>query len=814
MWIRILITAIVLMFVNGSSQTAAGRLSVGKSLPPDKAQPVRVARFQSAPTIDGKLDDEVWTRAAVLKNFYQVQPGDNIKPSQPTEVLLGYDARTFYIGFRAFDDPREVRATVGKRDDIHNDDNLVIYLDTFNDQRRAYKLNFNPFGIQMDSIYTAATASSDYSVDIVMQSKGTLTGDGYEVEVAIPFKSLRYEAGRGRLWGLQVFRYVKHVNNEQSSWMPLSRGKTNLLAQEGFITGLEDISTERTLEIIPSLTVSEAGKRVRTIPRAEISTNPALRDDGRFVNQPIEFDAGVTAKFSITSSITLNLAVKPDFAQVEADQVVVTANQRFPIFYQEKRPFFQEGVDIFQTVNYASITPVHTRAIVDPDVAVKLTGKRGRNSFGLLLASDNGPGNFSDEERSDSTIRPVIDRFIDKNAYIGVLRLKRDLGTASSIGFLATSYNFIEKHNQLGGLDGLFQLDSQSTLTFQALGTTSRRLFYDADLDSTIYRTGNGLRYFAQYNRISRLLNLSFLGYGQTQDYRADVGFTTRTNLNNLNSLITYNSEPKLDSKLISWSLENLGYIQYDFQGRMRHYTESPLLTLNFRRQTYLKVRPYFEYERIAEEEFGPKRTAARRGAFAGNDPERSSYSRSLVMEAGSTPSKTYSGSLQVGYSEGDLDFDFGAGPKFPRVSPTALIDSRAPLDPGRGGTFFGQAALVFQPTDALRMSLDYNKSRLRRYDTRLVAYDSNIYSLRALYQFSPFTFARARMDYDSISANFRGQFLFGWTPNPGTSLYVGYNDDLNRNGFSPFTQHFEPGLRRNGRTFFIKMSYLFRRSL
>jgi hypothetical protein len=183
-------------------------------------------------------------------------------------------------------------------------------------------------------------------------------------------------------------------------------------------------------------------------------------------------------------------------------------------------------------------------------------------------------------------------------------------------------------------------------------------------------------------------------------------------------------------------------------------------------------------------------------------------------MEAGSTPSKTYSGSLQVGYSEGDLDFDFGAGPKFPRVSPAALIDSRAPLDPGRGGTFFGQAALVFQPTDALRMSLDYNKSRLRRYDTRLVAYDSTIYSLRALYQFSPFTFARARMDYDSISANFRGQFLFGWTPNPGTSLYVGYNDDLNRNGFSPFTQHFEPGLRRNGRTFFIKMSYLFRRSL
>jgi hypothetical protein len=108
---------------------------------------------------------------------------------------------------------------------------------------------------------------------------------------------------------------------------------------------------------------------------------------------------------------------------------------------------------------------------------------------------------------------------------------------------------------------------------------------------------------------------------------------------------------------------------------------------------------------------------------------------------------------------------------------------------------------------------LNYVKSRLRRYDTRLVAFDDNIYALRGTYQFTRFIFARARVDYDTLAANIRGQFLLGWTPNPGTALYVGYNDDLNRNGFNPFTADLEPGFRRNGRTFFVKMSYLLRKS-
>src|SRR5438874_10066399 len=465
---------------NGSASSANSNSKTEKTTaaktrvttPAEKLKPVVIPRLAKPPVIDGKLDDEAWKQAAVLKEFYQTQPGDNIAPSKPTEVMIGYDAKTLFFGFHCYDDPTKVKATVGKRDQIFGDDNVRIFLDTFNDQRRAYVLGWNPLGIQQDGIMTEGSGW-DFSVDIVMESKGMLTSDGWTVEVAIPFKSLRYEAGKGKLWGIHIWRNFFRFNDEIDSWMPNSRDISSLLSQEGHITGLEGISTERTLELIPSLTLSETGKRVNALTPAQLAANPTLLDPGRMLNEPIKHDIGLTMKYSLTPTITLDLAVNPDFAHVEADQTVVTANQRFPIFFEEKRPFFLEGIDIFQT----RLQAVHTRAIVDPDIAVKLSGKRGRNTFGILMASDNAPGNFSQDERNDAGLFPTIERFIDKNAYIGIIRVKRDIGKESNIGLLFTSYNFIEKHNQLGGVDGRWKISKQKIFTFQVLGTVSRRCF-------------------------------------------------------------------------------------------------------------------------------------------------------------------------------------------------------------------------------------------------------------------------------------------------------------------------------------------------
>jgi phage tail protein X len=800
-------------------KTSGTRAAV--ALPPEKAKPARLNKFEKPPLIDGKLDDEAWQGATVFKDFYQINPGDNIEPSKPTIVMAGYDAKFLYFGFHCFDEPDKIRATIAKRDRVFGEDNVRLFLDTFNDQRKAYVLGFNPLGVQQDGILTEG-GGTDFSVDIVMESKGMLTTDGYVIEVAIPFKSLRYEAGKDKLWGFHVWRNIDRFNDEIDSWMPISRDRSGMMNQAGHLTGLDGISTERTLELIPSLTLSETGKRFATLTSAALEANPGLTDPGRFVNQPLKFDPGLTARFGITPTVTLDLALNPDFAQVEADQTVVTANQRFPIFFEEKRPFFLEGIDIFRT----PLSAVHTRAIVDPDLAVKLTGKRGRNTFGLLVASDNAPGNFNGDERLD----PDNLRFLNKNAYIGVLRLKRDVGRENTIGILATTYNFIEKHNQLGGFDGRFRLNRQTTFEFQALGTTSRRFFFDPELDQSIYRTGNGFAYAYNLNNEGRHFGYGIAGVGRTRDYRADVGFTRRTNTNNHEGFVNYTTEPKPKANIVSWHFYSYLGGNFDWQGRMQNWSNETQFGTNMQRQSFIRVGYNWGYERVFEEEFGRRRTATRRGTFAGQDSERSAKLKNVFAYGATSPSKKYSIFMFTGYRWGALDFDFGAGPKFPRVSPSALRAREAQeqglcdtettpevceglLDPGAGNLLEMNASLGFKPTNSLNAALDFTKNRLTRRDTGRLAFDDNILALHATYQFTRFTFARVRVDYDSLDSNVRGQFLLGWTPNPGTSFYVGYNDDLNRNGFSPFTSQIEPGFRRNGRTFFIKMSYLFRRS-
>lgn len=773
-------------------------------VPPEKLRPVTLSHFDKPPVIDGLLDDEVWKDSTVLKEFYQIQPGDNLAPSKPTEVRLGYDDKYLYLGFHAYDDPGKVRATVATRDDVSADDNVSVYLDTYNDKRKAYVLTFNPLGVQSDGILTEGRGEDD-SFDLVMESKGVIGEDGYTVEVAIPFKSLRYAAGTDKLWGVHFFREIKRFNGEVDSWMPISRDISGTLNQAGHLKTPEGISSAHTLEIIPSLTFSETGKRVATIPPAVLDSDPSLQDPGRFVNQPLSFDPGLNVKYGITPTVTLDLTLNPDFAQVEADQTVVTANQRFPIFFAEKRPFFLEGIDIFQT----PLTPVHTRAIVDPDYAVKLTGKVDRNTFGLLLASDNAPGNFTGDERLDPRNAP----FIDKNAYIGVLRLKHDIGRESSIGMIATTYNFIQEHNQLGGIDGRFRINPQTVFDFQVLGTTSRHNYFDPDLGRRTYRTGNALGYYFSYDTQARHLSYTFSGSGRTRDYRADVGFTRRTNTNREDFTVRYKSEPDPKARLVYWRLFNNTGANFSWDGRMQNWNNETQLRLALQHQSTLNFGFSGGYERLFEEEFGPKRTLTQEGAFAGPDSERSTYNRDYFIYGDTTPSKHFSAAFSLDYILNPFDLDFGAPPRFQRVSPPALLDPNAPLDPGPGKELRASANLTFKPTDVLRLSLDYTKDRLVRNDTGLVAYDENIWSLNTTYQFTRFTFVRSRVDFDSLNSRVSGQFLFGWTPNPGTTFYVGYNDDLNHNGFNPFTGQFEPAFQRNGRTFFIKMSYLFRHS-
>ena len=790
-----------------------------------KDAPVRIPRIETPPAIDGLLNDPVWETAAAFGDFIQIQPGDNVPPKHETEFMMAYDAKNLYIAFRIKQDRSTVRANVSRRDNIFNDDYVGVFLDTFNDERQAYILFFNPFGIQGDGVMTAGRGE-DYSVDLLLESKGVLTEDGFTVEAAIPFKSLRYEAGKNKNWGIHVYRRVKYNNGELDSWMPNNRSINGSLSQTGKITGLEEISTTRQLELNPSFTLSETGRRTRYT----FDNNPA----GRFVNDGVKGDFGMTAKFSLSPTTTLDFAYNPDFAQVEADAPVSTANVRFPIFFPEKRPFFLERIDIFQS----GMNLVNTRAIVDPDVAAKLTGRRGKNTFGLLYASDNAPGNYSIDERENLLgcqrrrlenpnlgIVCGIERFVDKNAEIGVVRFKRDVGRENNIGFFATTYNFIEKHNHTASIDGRFKLDKSTVAEFQVIGTYSKRFFYDPDLDRNQYRIGNGFGYRGFLQRSGKNLYLEFSGSGRTADYRADVGFTSRTDTNTLGSFIRYETDRDSKKTIIFKRIFNQSNVTYDWRGRTQGMQSNSQGMLAFQRQIFVGGGVEFGYERIFEHEFGANRTATRPGAFFGSDPERSSHRKEVYGFIEANPVKQLFFSFVLSQSFGNLDYDFGAGPKYPRVSPAYLswyercgqypgcLEPTPAYDPGAGDSTYIESSVRYQPTTAFQIQVNYTRSRLIRNDTERVAFDDNILSLRSTYQFTRNIFARVRLDYSNISSRIRPQFVAGWTPSPGTAIYVGYNDDLNYRGFNPYTGQQEPGLRGNGRSFFIKMAYLFRKS-
>src|SRR5262245_262515 len=252
------------------------------------------------------------------------------------------------------------------------------YLDTFHDRRRAYVLLVNARGVQQDGLLSEGR-EPDYSIDLVFRSAGCLTATGYAIEISIPFSSLRYQAGAGRTWGLHVLRQIQRLG-EEDSWMPLRQDRTSVdgtsgrqvrarfLAQEGSLSGLERTRHVPTAEMIPTLGGSAVEHGSRTL------------------------HAGGTARIRLTSSATLDLAANPDFAEVEADAPQSTANQRFPLFYAEKRPFFLEGADLLTT----PIRAFHSRTILDPDAAVKITDTRGRTSLAALVAVDAGPGRYSE----------------------------------------------------------------------------------------------------------------------------------------------------------------------------------------------------------------------------------------------------------------------------------------------------------------------------------------------------------------------------------------------------------------------------------
>lgn len=435
---RCAVAVVVLAFAGSTALAQSASGGPGTSTPAghvlvktSESLRLTLHRTDQRPAIDGQLDEPLWQDATRLTDFIQFEPLDQARPSQPSIGYVTYDSDNLYIGFRAFEARRaDVRSTIYARERGGSaDDQVTILIDSYGDQRRAYELRLNPRGIQQDGVRVEGQFA-DYSVNLVWRSAGRVLADGWSVEAAIPFASLRFSASDTLAFGFNMIRSYGR-GTEQNSWAPRRRGSPCDICQQGTLTGITGIDRRRRAEILPYVSYSQLGAR------GFADTSVMLDGEARAARAPRGFDmrdprqaVGADLRFSFTPAIVLNAAINPDFSQVESDETQVQANQRFALFLQERRPFFLEGADVFAAGRSTIGDQFYSRAIVDPSVGGRIAVKEGTYAAGVLYARDDAPAYWSNNAHESSRYTQNF----GAGAHVLAARARRDVLSNSFVG--------------------------------------------------------------------------------------------------------------------------------------------------------------------------------------------------------------------------------------------------------------------------------------------------------------------------------------------------------------------------------------------
>ena len=470
--------------------------------------PYRVPKVNSDITVDAYLDESFWEQAVLVDANIEVRPGENIPAPVKTEVLLAYDDSQIFVAFKAYDpDPSQIRAHYCDRDKIWDDDWVLILFDTFNDQRRTYDFGCNPLGIQTDFIETTTGGGGDW--DTIWESDGRITDDGYVVEMAIPFSSLNFPATEGdQIWGFDAVRSYPRIVRHHIGVFPRDRNNNCYMCQSEKLIGFAGASPGNNIEIVP--TVSAIVTQERT-----------GYTEGKFIEKERRTEPGVTAQWGITPNITVSTTINPDFSNIEADVLQLDINSQFAIYYPEKRPFFLESADFFNT----PLTAVHTRTLADPKWGVKLSGREGMHTIGFFSAQDEITNYlFPGPEYSNSTS-------VDRRSQGTALRYKADISQSSNIGVLLTDRRGENYLNQLGAIDGDFKFTKTDRIIFQVLGSQTQYPDYISSDFEQPASNFKGKAYRVYYSHNTREYEV----YGRHREidrnFRADLGFISQTGI-------------------------------------------------------------------------------------------------------------------------------------------------------------------------------------------------------------------------------------------------------------------------------------------
>ncbi|MEO8089670.1 MAG: DUF5916 domain-containing protein [Gemmatimonadales bacterium] len=752
---------------------------------------VQLPRLEAEPVIDGKLDEQVWAEASLLTGFSQFSPRDGVPAADSTEVLVWYSPTAILFGFRAFEAHGAVHATLADRDRIASDDYVQILLSTFDDGRQASVFAVNPFGVQSDGalVETGSTSGNgfnnnvvrrekpDLSPDFVFESKGRVTEYGYEVEVRIPFKSLRFQPKPEQNWGINIVRQVQHSGHEDS-WAPAKRASASFLAQSGRLVGLKDLRRGVVLDVTPSLTS-------RTIGTSGISGWDYAGGSP---------EIGGTVRWGITNNLTLNGTANPDFSQVESDVQQFAFDPRQEIFFSEKRPFFLDGIEQFNTPNLL----IYTRRIVQPVAAAKLTGKAFGTDLALLTAMDGRTSSATGEDH------PVYN----------LLRVQRDVGSQSRLGLVYTDKIEGDNYNRVAGADARLVFGGVYSAQLQLAGSRTR---------------ANGITttaplWQARFAANGRTFGLRYIITGIDEDFRARSGFISRPGIAHatLNHRVTASGKRGglVESLTGDVTLDGTWLYQRFVNGEGMQDQK-----LHFNTNTTLRGGWQVGGSILVE-------------SFGYPEDVYSNYAIELPRSDGSgADTVPFTGTPRIP----NLDYVLSLNtPEFSHFSGNVFVLW------GRDENFFEWASadivianltLGWRPTDKLRVEGIYQlQSVARRTDGRTVNIQRSP-RLKLEYQLSRPIFLRLVGEYtaerqttlkddtrtgapilildaptglytraDAFGRrSFRGDFLFSYQPTPGTVFFAGYGSSLR----DP-TELGRANLLRYEDGFFLKLSYLF----
>jgi hypothetical protein len=691
-----LVKTLAWLAVSGATLGAPPRVLAQASPRPE----LRARHALMPPKLDGILDDEVWSGAPLpLDTWVSYNPMRGEPATQRTNVWVAYDESAIYFAFKCFDtEPARIRTTISRRDTAWNDDWVAISLDSTRAGQVAYHMFVNPSGMQMDGLNTGSNGE-DMAPDWVWQSAGKVGPDGYTVEVRVPLESIRFRGGSNVEMGVLFFRRISR-SGMSWSWPEIAPGKWVFESNVPLV--FDELHSRRLLEVIPSATLS------RNQARATSTAWNDARTKG---------DLGASVKYGVTSTVTLEATVNPDFSQVESDAFEVEVNNRFPVFFSEKRPFFMEGLGLFNLAGTGGDsnmrTAVHTRHIIDPSGGVKLTGTSGQQTFAFLSAADASPA--GENQRLFTIGREVL-----------------NFGQGQYAGLLVTDTEFSSEHNRVVGGDAALKRGDHFR------GNGSFLYSHSQSLDGAA-RRGIATQGFYQYS--TRRVYVSGQAEQYDRGFQMDTAFLNRVGISRGWQYQEVNFYP--DSKRHG-SIKRIAPFFWIAGGRDRVQGGTELYALpgirfNLTRAGYVRLDYGRGHETFAGRRFEVGAAKAEGGIQA---------MRWLKID----------GTLSIG--------------------PSIFYD---PADPFQGDRTSARFSLGLQPNARLNNNVSYNFVTFNRRATGQNVYQVHIVNLRNTYQFTPQFLARSIVQFDSSRRRILADFLASYELSPGTVAHAGYGSLLER---------------------------------